>query len=139
MDDMIKLQSVPYYEAAPRLRVLDARFKAEQEKAGGVGLTIASMLVPACHKVRAAHVRIERQLAALRCVEAVRLYAASHAGKPPAKLDDVKETPIPLDPRTGKPFVYKAEGNTATIEGPAPDGEKPFIDNFVRYTVTLKK
>jgi hypothetical protein len=140
IDDMIKLQGVPYYEAAPLLRELDKRFKTEQAKAGGPGLTtIASLLVPACDKVRAAHVRVERQITALRCAEAVRLYAASHAGKPPAKLEDMKETPIPLDPYTGKPFVYKAEGNTAIIEGPAPDGEKRWIQNYIRFEVTLKK
>lgn len=137
MDDLIKLQGVPFYDAAPRLRELDERFKAEHEKADGVGLTIASVANGV--KVRAAQVRIERRLAGLRCVEAVRLYAAGHAGKPPAKLDDIKEVPIPSDPYTGKPFVYKAEGNSAIIEGPAPEGEKPSVNNFIRYTVTIKK
>jgi hypothetical protein len=47
--------------------------------------------------------------------------------------------PIPLDPFTGKPFLYKADGNQAVIEGPSPEGKKPGPDNFIRYTVTLKK
>jgi hypothetical protein len=138
MDDMIKLQGVPYYEAAPRLLELDARLKAESAKAGDSGWTLVGMLVPSCLKVRAAHVRVERYHAGLRCVEAVRLYAASHAGRPPAKLDDIK-VPIPLDPFTGKAFVYKAEGDKASIEGPAPEGERRWIQNYIRFDVTLKK
>jgi hypothetical protein len=138
LDDMIKLQGVPYYEAAPRLLELDAKLKAETVKAGADGWSLAGMLLPACQKVRAAQVRLERYHAGLRCVEAVRLYAAAHAGKAPAKLDDIK-VPIPLDPFTGKAFVYKLEGEKASIEGPAPEGERRWIQNYIRFEVTLKK
>lgn len=137
LDDIIKLQSLPYYEAQPRRVELDAKFKAQVAKEGGA--TIVGMLVPAVAKVHAAQIRIERKLAALRCVEAVRLYAAGHDGKPPAKLEDIKEVPVPLDPFTGKAFAYKTEGDKATIEGPAPDGEKPFVNNYIRYEVTIKR
>jgi hypothetical protein len=140
LEDIIKLQSLPYYEARPRRAELDAKFKVQMAKHGGIGpLTLAGLFVPAVEKVNAAQVRIERKIAALRCVEAVRMYAAVHEGKPPAKLDASKEAPIPSDPFTGKPFIYKTEENKAIIEGPAPDGEKPFINNYIRYEVTLKK
>jgi len=135
MDDVIKLQSLPYYEAAPLMRQLDKRLKAENEQADPFSLM---PLVPACHKVRAALVRIERDQAVLRCVEAVRLYAAGHGGKPPTKLEDIGKVPIPRDPFTGKHFHYKAEGDTAIIEGPAPEGETPSINNYIHFTVTLK-
>jgi hypothetical protein len=140
LDDIIKLQSIPYPEAQPRRAALDAKFRAQVAKHGGVGpLTLAGLFVPAVAKVHAAQVRIERKIAALRCVEAVRIYAAAHNGKPPAKLDDIKEVPIPSDPFTGKPFIYKTEDNKGIIEGPAPDGEKRWIENYIRYEVTLKK
>jgi hypothetical protein len=138
MDDIIKLQGVPYYEAASRLKEVDDRFRAETAKTGDVGLTLAGMLVPAVQKVRSAHVRVERWHAGLRCVEAVRLYAATHAGKPPAKLEDVK-VPIPVDPFTGKAFVYKADADKFVIEGPSPEGEKRWIQNYIRFDVTIKK
>jgi hypothetical protein len=138
MDDLIKLLGVPFYDAGPRLKKLEERFNEENDKADGVGLTMARM-VPGGYKVRTAQVRIERRLAGMRCVEAVRLYAGSHAGKPPAQLDDIKEVPIPLDPYTGKSFLYKADGKQAVIEGPAPEGKNPGPDNFIRYIVTIKK
>jgi hypothetical protein len=95
--------------------------------------------IPATAKVTVQGVRLDRRIAALRCVEAVRLYAAAHDGKLPAKLDDIKEVPIPLDPFTGKSFEYKAEGDKVTIEGPAPEGEKASQNNFIRYEVTIKR
>ena len=39
--------------------------------------------------------RFDRRLAALHCVEAVRLYAAAHGGKPPAALADVADARPP--------------------------------------------
>ena len=96
------------------------------------------MLLPAVQKVVTAQIRVDRRIAALRCVEAVRLYSAAHDGKAPATLDNAKDVPIPLDPYTGKPFTYKAEKNTATIEGPAPEGEPATVNNRIRYEVTLK-
>ena len=38
---------------------------------------------------------IERRLAALRTIEAIRMFAASHDGKLPAALGDIKEVPVP--------------------------------------------
>jgi hypothetical protein len=140
LDDIIKLQSIPYHEAQPRRVQLDAKFRAQMAKHGGVGpQTLAGLFVPAVTKVHAAQARIERKIAALRCVEAVRIYAAAHDGKAPAKLDDIGEVPIPSDPSTGKPFSYKTEDNKAIIEGPAPDGANRWIENYIRYEVTVKK
>jgi hypothetical protein len=62
----------------------------------------------------------DRQFAAIRVIEALRMYAAAHNGELPATLDDVKEVPIPLNPITGKPFPYHLEGKTAVLD--ADDG-----------------
>jgi hypothetical protein len=59
---------------------------------------------------------LEQQIAMLRHVEALRLYAAEHGGKVPASLGDIA-VPLPDDPFTGKPFVYEADGMTAHIRG----------------------
>jgi hypothetical protein len=88
--------------------------------------------------VRLRHVQLEQRLALLRCVEAVRLYAAEHDGKLPAKLSEIS-LPLPIDPVTGKPFAYQLDGKTATIQGTAPRsvGKTPGVR--VRYEVTIKK
>jgi hypothetical protein len=82
--------------------------------------------------------RLDRRIAALRCVEALRMYAADK-GRWPAKLDDVTAVPIPLDPATGKPFDYRVEGDTFTLSADPPENEKPSAANAIRYVITLKK
>ena len=62
-------------------------------------------LLPNIEKLRAEEAELERQVALLRYVEALRLYAAAHDGKLPAKPADIS-LPLPLDPVTGKPFDY---------------------------------
>ncbi len=136
-DDLRKWASMPYSEAAPHVRRITERMKtarAEQQP----GTTVASLLLPAIDKVLAAPVRVQRKIAALRCVEALRLHAAAHGGKLPEKLDEVTEVPIPLDPRLGKPFEYRLEGNKAVLIGPTPAGEKPNQSNTIRYELTMR-
>ncbi len=67
-------------------------------------------------------VRFDRRVAALRVVEAVRHYAATHDGQLPQKLAQITETPIPHDPFTGKPFEYNAEPDSFSISAAAIDG-----------------
>jgi hypothetical protein len=63
--------------------------------------------------------RHDRRIAGLRAVEALRLYAASHEGKLPEALSQVKEVPVPDDPATGKPFEYRRDGVAALLLSPA--------------------
>jgi hypothetical protein len=67
-------------------------------------------------------VRFDRRVAALRVVEAVRHYAATHDGKLPQKLAQITETPIPHDPFTGKPFEYNGGRDSFSISAAAIDG-----------------
>jgi hypothetical protein len=82
--------------------------------------------------------RLDRRVAALRCVEALRLYAAAHGGEPPARLADVHEVPVPADPVTGQPFDYRLEGDRAVLSAPPPPGEVPDARNSLRYELTFK-
>jgi hypothetical protein len=136
-DDMRKWASLPYNEVVGHLSRLNERLKADKAKQQA-GATVAALLLPAISKVLAAPVRVERKIAALRVVEAVRLYAAAHGGKLPAKLDEATAVPIPLDPRLGKPFEYRRDGSTATIIGPPPAGAKPDLSNTIRYELTIR-
>jgi hypothetical protein len=89
-------------------------------------------------KVYHAMDRHERRVAALRCVEAVRLYAAAQ-GKLPKALADVTNAPAPADPLTGKPFEYSADGDKAKLTAPVPPGDQdPPSPPFV-YELTLRR
>jgi hypothetical protein len=85
-------------------------------------LPIVSVLMPAIQNVRAAQVRLERDMAALRVIEALRMHAAEHDGSLPETLNDITSVPVPLNPATSKPFVYKLNGSTAILDLPTSDG-----------------
>jgi hypothetical protein len=110
-----------------------ARARAEMTE----GLPIASNFLPGLGRVALAQARTERRIAALRCVEAIRLYAAAYNGRLPAALGDITQVPIPPDPVTGKGFDYKASGSRATLYGPPPPGEAG-IASGLKYELTLQ-
>lgn len=89
-------------------------------------------------KVREARARLERKFALLRCVEALRMYAAENDGKLPAQLADIK-LPLPVDPFTGKAFLYQLDGRTATLRSTARPGigKSPYFN--IRYEITIVK
>ena len=74
----------------------------------------------------------------LRHVEALRLHAAGHDGKFPAKLSEIS-VPLPDDPFTGKPFRYEVMGNTAHLRGSPPPGEEKDPEFNIHYEITLRK
>ncbi len=98
---------------------------------------LARTFLPAVRKVQLAQVRIERKLALLRAIEALRMHAAAHEGQLPARLEEVKVAPVPNDPGTGQPFAYRRDGRTATLTSRI-SGE-PLETTGLRYRVTLRK
>jgi hypothetical protein len=135
-DDEYKWMAVPYPAARPGL--LRAEKSLREAKDRRESIPIAETMLPTTLKVYGAATRLDRRIAALRCIEAVRMYAATHDGKPPAALADVTEVPIPSDPMTGKAFEYKANGETFTLSAAAPPGDTmPY--NTLTYEVTLRK
>jgi hypothetical protein len=82
--------------------------------------------------------QLERQIALLRHVEALRLYAAGHDGKLPAKLSDIP-VPLPVDPFSGKPFDYTVEGTTAHLRGETLSGEDSRTRCAIHYEVTMSR
>ena len=79
------------------------------------------------------------KIAALRCVEAVRLYAAAHDGQLPASLEDVKDVPLPLDPVHGKPFEYRVVGDRAFFACPPFPGQPANNANTPTYELSMKR
>ncbi len=109
-------------------RILERRDKVNAD----VGYPFIDVL-PSLGRARFLFARVDRDAAALQCIEAIRIYAAGHDGRLPASLEEIEETPAPYDPVTGKPFIYECSGDRATILAPAPPGQ-----NGVRYELTMR-
>jgi hypothetical protein len=80
--------------------------------------------------------RLDTDLAALQCVEAIRSYAASHAGQLPQTLTEITEVPVPKDPVSGAAFRYSRTGATAVLESAMPSGGD--AQDVIRYEITVK-
>ena len=91
--------------------------------------------MPAFGKVYLAWARIDRQLAGLRCVEAIRLHAATHGGNLPRALAEITDVPLPIDPITGKGMDawYKLEADGMGVLEVPPPPETPIHDLGRRY------
>lgn len=131
-DERVRLTYLPYWAAYPELKKLNASKK-------GLDIPIFGGIMPAIDRVWFSRVKHERHLAILRTIEALRLYAASHEGRFPAKLADMTETPVPVDPVTGVDFEYTSTEDKATLRAPTPTGEEPTTGSSLNYTLTLKK
>jgi hypothetical protein len=115
-DGYFKLSYLPVVEALPRLRKVDADWIAAKQSPLG----LFAQLLPAVQSCLMAEVRLDAKIAALRTVEAIRMYAASHNGAMPESLSQITEVPVPVNPITGKPFDYELKGDTASLSGVGP-------------------
>ncbi|WP_165222277.1 hypothetical protein [Aquisphaera insulae] len=95
---------------------------------------VFSWFLPSLWSARIAETRLDRQVAQLRIVEAIRLHAAAHGGSLPKSLDEVREVPLPVDPSTGGSFSLKEDGDRLLI-APLKAGVMFQPD----YAVTLRK
>jgi hypothetical protein len=132
-DLSIRPTYLPYAQA----RALYA--SGEREEAAhafdGAPLAVFGQLLASVHRAQGSQARAQRRIAALRAVEAIRMYAASHDGAPPERLDAVEAVPVPRDPTTGEPFAYRREGDAAILSSPAPGDGGPALE----YRITIAK
>jgi hypothetical protein len=139
-DEMLKWQGLPYWQAHPGLEKAEQSLRQERVKEGELErLPLAGYFLPALQRVFMATAKVDRRIAALRCIETIRLYAAAHDGKLPGALSEITEVPIPIDPVTGKAFDYQFEEGKAVLSAPPPAGEKPHSGNYLKYELTLAK
>jgi hypothetical protein len=134
-DDALKWAELPYPQAGPGLR----RTRLQLADLGpSLRVLPLIQVLPPLERVAFARARVERKLAGLRCVEAIRLYAAVHDGRLPATLADITEVPVPADPMTGRPFGYVRKGDRAWLAAPTPAGEPVTPDSAWRYELSVK-
>lgn len=95
----------------------------------------ASLLTQPIPTARVAQVRVERDLAALQVIEALRMFAADHDGKLPKTLNEITAVAVPNNPATGKAFQYRLDGATAILDLPPSDQVKA-ANSFARSAST---
>ncbi len=133
-DTQARWYFVPYWQARAHLNDgEDALRRARRDK----DAFLAELLMPALGKAYEQQILLDRRVDVLRCVEAIRLYAAANDGRLPASLADIKQVPVPLDPVTNEPFGYELEDATAVLSGPPADERRP--DTALRYEITIAK
>ena len=137
---MLKWCDVPYWQAADKLK--ECEELASKRMGGGMGdtdvITAAfSINTPWIRGIYLRNAYLERDLAMLRCVEAVRMYAAGHDGKLPQALSNITEVPISADPVYGRAFSYQVAGGKAVLESSAPPGEP--VRDGLRYEITIRQ
>lgn len=93
------------------------------------------MLLPALSRAHMRSALLERNFAMLRCVEAIRMHASQNQGKLPGSLPEIQAVPVPENPITGSPFLYKVEGGKAILEAGSPPGEA--ARTGLKYVLTI--
>jgi hypothetical protein len=78
---------------------------------------------------------LERRVAVIRLIEALRLHAGGTVALPKS-FEDVKIVRIPPDPVSGKPFDCHLEGDTSTVVDALAKGQGPL---GLTYRITLRK
>ena len=123
LDNMFKWFALPYHQSRPRLKQADERF-GEHQRDRGIKANFFTVLLPALYRVAFIQARLDRHIALLRTVEAIRMFAADHSGQLPGSLTDITAVPIPFDPVTGKDFIYsRTDGRHARLEAPVSPAE----------------
>jgi hypothetical protein len=139
--EVYKWWGIPYWQAVEPMRATEKRLIEEGILGPGKSLDrgalpVASLLLPATFNVRRAEARLERNLAALEALEAIRLHAG-RTGALPESIDALSP-PAPINPATGKTFSYSRSGDGAVLEAPPLPGEPP-RHSALRYELTLRK
>jgi hypothetical protein len=129
-DDWFKASYLPAREAVAQHSVALERLTAAKKSPFVPFVEFVTGVYPALK----GELQLDRRVAVLRAIEALRLYAAAHDGALPESLDRITEVPVPEDPATGKPFEYQRNANSATLSGPAA-GLPPVVQPSYRITI----
>jgi hypothetical protein len=97
-------------------------------------MPFTATLIPLLYGTSQAETRLERRVAVLRLIEALRIHASVNGGKFPKTLDEATTVPLPFDPSTGRPFGYRLDAEKAVIESPRTGHLVPEL----KYTISLR-
>jgi len=134
-DNLFKWFGLPYPEARRGLVQAERDLQAAIAQ-DPIGTLLPRLLLPALSNAATRFAEFDRQLALLRCLEAIRLHAAAHRRRLPATLDEIQLVPVPRDPMTGEAFGYRLEGHEATLEARALSTQDPRTRRT--YVLTLR-
>lgn len=119
-----KWSSLPYAEGEPHLRRLlnqlqETGYLTHSPTAIATKdpLLINQAFLPNA-MIGEAFNRPRRMIAMLATVEAIRMHAAANQNSLPAKLSDISVVPVPNDPATAKPFLYRVVDGRAELLAP---------------------
>jgi hypothetical protein len=132
LDEMVIWGRHTPVEARQALKGIDDRFDELARRPEGV---LANLMLPAMTAASRAVARDDQRIAMLRVIEALRLYAAAHEGRPPAALNQITEVPVPLDPVTGHAFDYRLDGDTAVLMS----AEKGIVSPDTQFEITISR
>ncbi len=122
-DSLFKWFELPYSQAQPHLKKGEQRFN-EHLSTKGIKANLFCTLLPALSRIAFLQARLDRNIALLRTVEAIRMFAADHSGQLPGSLAEINAVPIPADPVTGKDFIYRRiDARNARLEAPVAPAE----------------
>lgn len=122
--------SLAPHDALPRLPELQAEMESLHRRANSDVIDATQVYMVTWN--------LNRKVAALRVVEAIRDYLATHAGRLPSSLADIQAVPAPVDPISGQPFVWSVTDQVGTLRGPdlandADLGESATQATFLEY------
>ena len=130
VQNSLKWVHVPYPQARGRMGEVEQTLREREARSE---FSLSGLMLPALSRAYVQGVILDRRIAALRCVEALRMHAAA-TGEFPASLDAVEAVPVPNDPLTGGPFAYEGGGTGAQLSSAAPDGVP---ERALRYDLIL--
>ncbi|MHC4752393.1 MAG: hypothetical protein ACYTFW_21275 [Planctomycetota bacterium] len=123
LDSMFKWFELPYYQAQPHLQKGGQQLN-DHLSTKGIKANLFCTLIPALSRIAFLQARLDRNISLLRTIEAIRMFAADHSGQLPGSLTEITAVPIPVDPVTGKDFIYhRIDARNARLEAPVAPAE----------------
>lgn len=128
-DEFYKWTTLPYWQIRANQAFVDLEktMQAEAEAAGVFAKPVLAWSPLFSVRAKNAQAGCERNIAMLRTVEAIRMYAAAHDAQLPPSLAAL-EVPAAVDPFTGKLLQYEIKDDHAVIKGlPVPGMQHQLI------------
>ncbi|MEA3227021.1 MAG: hypothetical protein U9Q07_13805, partial [Planctomycetota bacterium] len=123
LDNMFKWFAFPYHQSRPYLEQGEGQI-GKHHRDRGLKINLFTVMFPALYRIAFLQARLDRDIAILQTIEAIRLFAADNSGQLPRSLAEITFVPIPADPVTGEGFVYRrTDARNARLEAPVSPSE----------------